>query len=169
MKILLNWFASESLSLSSILKYFSFQIIIVVDYIKSPLYNQPENNKIHVKFMLNISSPSPLIFVKYAKTLIGLSISIFIITILYRYRLSRSISFVSDKLEYIGKRTLEIYVLQCFIVEIITPIFLKVPYFSLWSDICIFPLMAVGFLFIILIAENILAYIPFIHKLLFGK
>lgn len=122
-----------------------------------------------IVFMLNISSPSPLIFVKYAKTLIGLSISIFIITILYRYRLSRSISFVSDKLEYIGKRTLEIYVLQCFIVEIITPIFLKVPYFSLWSDICIFPLMAVGFLFIILIAENILAYIPFIHKLLFGK
>ena len=56
MKILLNWFASESLSLSSILKYFSFQIIIVVDYIKSPLYNQPEHNKIHVKFMLNISS-----------------------------------------------------------------------------------------------------------------
>ena len=64
MKILLNWFASESLSLSSILKYFSFQIIIVVDYIKSPLYNQPEHNKIHVKFMLNISSVFILLFVQ---------------------------------------------------------------------------------------------------------
>lgn len=121
-----------------------------------------------VIYMMNIAF-IPAYLVKYIKALTGLSISIFIITVLYRYRLSQSISFLSNKLEYIGKRTLEIYVLQCFIVEIITPIFFRIPYFSLWSDICIFPLMAVGFLFIILIVENILIYIPFIHKLLFGK